>query len=247
MSSIGGFGRGDVDLRCGSLRCRDIVIIDKNCNLILPEGTGPAPGPIILGDTVCARENVLTPKVTEKVLDEGVVVDKSLLLNPNGIARAYLAENISFKVDEEGGNLILDDWQQSFQSFGPEWMNLGEDLIQVPSSFANPCLGTDWCAYLDVDVTIGILFSATSGPDDSYIGLELIQNETIVSRSWITIPDAFLTNGSIHLRDTVKVLPGDTLNVSLFYYLDGIYAFTLLGNEQDSHVQVKLLGFGPGV
>lgn len=244
MASLGGFGRGTIDLRCGSLKCMDIQILDAKCNLNIP-------GTARITD-LKVRNSLAAVKITEKTEDEGIVIDKPLVLDPHGIGRAWFDDDVNVFISEGdySGNIFLDesDWEVSFETIGPPLLKQSDHLIQLPTSYANPCLGNAWTALVEVSASFKIEYAIVETDTFLDVGVNLIKNygtdNAVVSTADMTL-QGLSTYGTIHLNDIVKCVPGDSLDVQIFWTLDNDKGFTLLGGEEITHLEVKVLGFEP--
>ena len=241
MSSLGGFGRSNADVRCGALKCRDIQILDKDCNLNIPTTARIT--------HLCVREDLATPKITEKVVDQCVVVDKPLILNPHGIGRAWFDDDIA--MSSSTGNVLMDseDWVVSFETFGPDMLKQGGHLVQLPASYDNPCIGNSWCAFVEVNASFKILFEKVDELDFSLVGVSLVKNwgtpgQETISESCLSL-HGLPVFGTLQFHDIVKCLPDDSLDFEVFWDLDGGKGFVLLGESVISHMEIKMLGFQP--
>lgn len=224
MSTTCGFGQ-TADLRANTLCVRGKIVLDKNRNIFAN---------VIHGKTMCPN-TVQTPKITEKLLNHGVILDKFLPMNQPGIGRIELNANNNpdtYKLNA-GSSIIFnqeDDWSKTFETtgFGPEYIlqtdiasgNVNAYTVPAVSDYLNPCLAEITSVYVECNLHLTGTTSPFITNNEKIQGsVQLLKNGSVVSQTYETylVETTGLFSEQIisvyNLHDIVKCVPGDVLNV----------------------------------
>jgi hypothetical protein len=220
-----GFGHL-ADLRGNSLCIRGKVIIDDNRN--------------IYGNTVVSQSNciktLLSNKVTEKVANNGVILDKSIPKNRPGVGKIILSNtNSSMNGDlyklSAGQSIVFNqpnDWDLDFETtgFGPEYLlqlntetsNVNAFTVPNTTDYSNECLTNFSYAYVECNVNFQGLNAVIVGADDiAKVRIQLLKNNTISSQATtqykVLDADDVRYEFNLHIHDIVRCSPGDILNI----------------------------------
>ena len=236
---------GSVD---GDVTMNDKLTVDELCVV----------GDFNVEGSACYSE-IATNKITSKEHDDGCVIETPMFLSRYGIGRVFLSEKYYFE-DNDFAILDEDDWEISHEGYpfpgGDSLFKQNGNLFTLPTEFPNECLGSDWCAFVEVDVTLRLLMVdftyAFDYSDTETVNLMLFKNgdgdEDLISISSMSNNvDGEPQFKTIHLKDTVKCFPGDSLNIGIYHATDD--GETLINEfpEFDPHVanyaNFKIIGF----
>ena len=234
MSTTCSFGQiKDGRFRSICINGKEVIDKDRNIKCIKSFSANKA----------CIK-SINTVKVDEKKNNRCVVVDKAIPLNPHGYGRIYLGSEVAKYADSEVNEIInSNDWNISYETFGPNTLLLEGHHFTTPSlaDYTNACL-TEWCALVEVCVQLKVQ-SNVANDGDGVFEINLTKNSTdVVSRTCVKTYDEDPTTRSVHLCDTIKCLPEDTLDI--FVKFDEGSVDFIDGSEQ-SHATFKIVALMP--
>lgn len=238
--------RFNTDGQIKTLRCQDMVIVNKECDLRTPEATINTAyiNHLVVGSSSGGGPSMGTVdinNITELDTGNAFVLSKPIFSEPYGLGRLrFVADGGPiFFATTLGEPLVLDQsmWTLTFESTSdqpallPQDTGLSDYLFRLPETFTNLCLPEQWEAYVEVSVVLYIsnemfLFDLYTIPHTYQI---IINNNTSIFpiscsnhhtpfRSSPLIPTYEVF--SIQLRDTIRMLPGEALSISVVFNMD---------------------------
>jgi len=252
---ICGFGRIP-DFRVNSLCLNGKVVIDGNRNIT---GKTIKAQNITVINTFTTQGNAcsectVTAKVTPKTPEGGLVVEQPLFLNRYGFGRVHLTDKY-FLEDTDFTMIDSEDWDVDHEgSFpGTSLFKQNGNLFTLPNEGPNEYLGTEWCAYVDVDVSLNLLMvdfvPFLDSSESETFSILLLKNgeepEDMVSSS--TVSNMYEPQlKTLNFRDTIKCSPGDVINIGLYQESDDGETVTsdyLFYEGMSNYANFKIIGF----
>lgn len=239
------------DLQYGSLRCQDKVILDRNCDLSVPNAKiGKATIQHLMfntsegggGGATCTEMPTLT---TNKISGNAtaIAVEKFIPTDMAHFGRVHFRAQDQYIEDSATLDLSSDLWSLTYEERPTptsDYMLLFQQpVFKAPQSFANPCLAGVTGLIIDVDINITLQTVGFFIGDGTIVTLQLVKNDTtVVSSVQTCMPADNQTIRSLILHDFVTVDISDTLGIRLVSPLfDGGFnkSFVLILSQYDGY------------
>jgi hypothetical protein len=250
-----GFGQVP-DLRASSLCLNGKVIIDPKRNIT---GKNIKAQNITIINTFTTKGNVcsectVTSKVTPKSTGGGLVLEEPMLFGRYGFGRVHLTDKYVLE-DTDFTMIDSEDWDVDHESSfpGTSLFKQNENLFTLPTEL--PTLGTQWSAYVEVDVSLNVLMydfvPFLDSSESETLSILLLKNgddpESMVSSSSTTnsITEAPQLK-TMHFKDTIRCSPGDVLNIGLYQESDegeSMISDYLFYEGMSNYANFKIIGF----
>jgi hypothetical protein len=162
-------------------------------------------------------------QINERQNGNGVVISNELLLNTNGICRAFMNSDVKL----EGDSSILldagDVWTVSFESgtgMPPLLCQTTDDTVHLFTTptqlqYTNDALG-DWCMLVEVNAIFPIITFSGFMFDMMTYTINLLKNGEVVSVASLSPTSCFefegINSNNIVLHDIIVCNPGDVLD-----------------------------------
>jgi len=183
-------------------------------------------------------------KIRTKNVNETLVIEKPVQSQRHGCSKIYLTDFVYGIEDGDDVELDASFWTLGYETFGPPMALQDSSMFTVPTSYPNPCIGTEWCMLLEVTATLKMLLVNFNETD--YISLSLIVNGgDPISVSCDTHNYIYMSVNSMKFHDTILVKPGDTLDFVFENHTDD-GKVDLIGDDiTASHVEFKVISLLP--